>query len=95
DGAKQGMVMDFSDVKKYLKPLIDEKLDHYYLNETTGLESPTSENIARYVYDQLKPNLSNLVGVRIDETCTSSCMYAPEFKPSYLSCFSSDALSMG
>ena len=75
-GAKQGMIMDYDDIKKYLKPLLDDYLDHYYLNETTGLANPTSEAIAKWIYEQLENQITGLVAVRIDETCTSQCIYS-------------------
>lgn len=75
EGAKTGMLRDFSDVSKAVKPLVEEVLDHHYLNETTGLENPTSEELARWVYLRLKPQLPELRAVEIDETCTSSCRY--------------------
>ncbi|MGK7918690.1 MAG: 6-carboxytetrahydropterin synthase QueD [Trichodesmium sp.] len=75
-GAKQGMVMDFGDIKKYLKPLLDDYLDHYHLNETTGLLNPTSEAIAKWIYEQLEDKIPGLVAIRIDETCTSQCIYS-------------------
>ena len=75
-GAKQDMIMDFGDIKKYLKPLIDNYLDHYHLNDTTGLANPTSEAIARWIYEQLEDKIIGLVAVRIDETCTSQCIYS-------------------
>jgi len=76
-GAKEGMVMDYSDIKKYLKPLVENYLDHYYLNESTGLESPTSEQIAAWIYEKLEEaGLEGLTAVRIDETCTSICLYS-------------------
>jgi 6-pyruvoyltetrahydropterin/6-carboxytetrahydropterin synthase len=76
-GAKQGMVMDYSDIKKYLNPLLDNYLDHYYLNESMGLESPTSEEIAAWIYEKLEQaGLAGLTAVRIDETCTSICLYS-------------------
>ncbi|WP_019500093.1 6-carboxytetrahydropterin synthase QueD [Pseudanabaena sp. PCC 6802] len=77
DGAKSGMVMDYGDIKQFLQPLLDEYLDHHFLNKTTGLESPTSEEIARWIFEQLEQRgLPGLVAVKIDETCTSTCLYA-------------------
>jgi 6-pyruvoyltetrahydropterin/6-carboxytetrahydropterin synthase len=77
DGAKSGMVMDYGDIKQFLQPLLDEYLDHHFLNKTTGLESPTSEEIARWIFEQLeRRGLPGLVAVKIDETCTSTCLYA-------------------
>lgn len=76
-GAKQGMLIDYSDIKTYLKPLVENYLDHYHLNESTGLESPTSEQIAAWIYEKLEAaGLPGLLAVRIDETCTSICMYS-------------------
>jgi 6-pyruvoyltetrahydropterin/6-carboxytetrahydropterin synthase len=76
-GEKQGMVMDYADIKEYLKPLLENYLDHYYLNESTGLESPTSEQVAVWIYEKLEAaGLPGLTAVRIDETCTSICLYS-------------------
>ena len=76
EGSKQGMLMDYGDIKQYLKPLLDNFLDHYYLNETTGLENPTSEAIAKWIYEKLEQmGLSGLHAVEIQETCTSGCRY--------------------
>jgi len=75
-GSESGMVMDYGLIKKVISPLIDNYLDHYFLNETTGLENPTSEEIARWIYDRIKTELSGLVAVRIDETSTSQCYYS-------------------
>ncbi len=77
-GAKQGMVMDFSDLGDYIQPLLDHYLDHYYLNESLNLESPTSEAIARWIYEQLvQVGIQGLEAVEIRETCTSGCLYRP------------------
>ncbi len=72
----QGMIMDYGDMKKYLKPLLYDYLDHYHLNETIGLINPTSEAIAKWIYEQLENKIPGLVAVRIDETCTSQCIYS-------------------
>jgi 6-pyruvoyltetrahydropterin/6-carboxytetrahydropterin synthase len=75
-GSSQGMIMDYGDIKKYLQPLLDEYLDHYYLNDTTGLENPTSEAIAKWIYQQLEAaHLPGLYAVEIRETCTSGTTY--------------------
>ena len=69
-----GWVMDFSGLKRAFKPLYDQ-LDHHYLNDIEGLENPTSENLARWIWDHLKPQLALLSAVEIRETCTSGCIY--------------------
>ena len=75
-GPKQGMLFDYGDIKEYIQPLLDHYLDHYYLNETTGLENPTSEQIARWIFEKLEiAGLPGLHSVEIRETCTSGCRY--------------------
>lgn len=69
-----GWVMDFADVKAAFKPLYD-RLDHHYLNEIEGLENPTSERLAVWIWEQLKPSLPALSEVVVHETCTSGCRY--------------------
>ena len=72
------MVIDYGHISDIVKPLIESKLDHHYLNETTELENPTSEALALYIFGRLKPLLGRyLVAIEIDETCTSSCRYEP------------------
>ena len=51
-----GWLMDYADITAAFKP-IWEKLDHYYLNEIPGLENPTSENVAVWIWKKLKPRL--------------------------------------
>ncbi|MGB3188281.1 MAG: 6-carboxytetrahydropterin synthase QueD [Limnoraphis sp.] len=75
-GAKQGMIMDYDDIKKYVKPIMDNYLDHYHLNDTTGLANPTSEAIAQWIYEKLETEIPGLIAVRVDETCTSQCVYS-------------------
>jgi 6-pyruvoyltetrahydropterin/6-carboxytetrahydropterin synthase len=76
EGPKQGMLIDFSDISAYVAPIVQQYLDHYYLNETLPLESPTSEAIARWLYEQLAAaGLPGLTAVEIRETCTSGCVY--------------------
>jgi 6-pyruvoyltetrahydropterin/6-carboxytetrahydropterin synthase len=80
DGAvdpETGWVMDFGDIKSAFKPLYDQ-LDHYYLNEIEGLENPTSENLAQWIWERLKPGLPELSKIVVNETCTSGCIYRGE-----------------
>lgn len=73
--AQTGWVMDFADLKRAFAP-IHQRLDHHYLNDVPGLENPTSENLARWIWQQLKLDLPLLVRVVVHETCTSGCSYA-------------------
>jgi len=93
-GPKSGMVIDYADIKKHLGPLVNEYLDHWHLNESLGVENPTSECVAQWVYNALSPSLP-LIAVRIDETCTSSCIYAPGLDGSHLLNIASHAIDLG
>lgn len=75
--AAAGWVQDFADLTAAFQPLHDV-LDHRCLNEVHGLENPTSENLARWIWSHLKPSLPGLVRVTIHETCTSGCVYRGE-----------------
>lgn len=72
-----GWVMDFADISSKFKPLF-EKLDHHYLNDIEGLENPTSENLARWIWEKLKPELALLSSIVVKETCTAGCIYKGE-----------------
>ncbi|HEY0928792.1 MAG TPA: 6-carboxytetrahydropterin synthase QueD [Gemmatimonas sp.] len=69
-----GWVMDFADIKAAFKPIYD-RLDHHYLNDIPGLENPTSERLAVWIWEQLTPSLPALSAVIVRETCTSGCEY--------------------
>ena len=73
--AGTGWIMDFADIKAAFQPLHDQ-LDHHYLNEIQGLENPTSENVAGWIWDRLETALPGLSRVVVRETCTSGCVYA-------------------
>jgi 6-pyruvoyltetrahydropterin/6-carboxytetrahydropterin synthase len=78
-GSKSGMLVDFGDISDCIKILVDKYLDHKDLNVTLGLENPTSEEIARWMWQFIKrdywPWRDKLVSVTIEETDTSSCTY--------------------
>lgn len=73
-GDHSGWVMDFADVKAAFQPLYAQ-LDHHYLNEVEGLDNPTSERLAMWIWERLKPALPALAEVVVHETCTSGCRY--------------------
>ncbi|MDB9830115.1 6-carboxytetrahydropterin synthase QueD [Gammaproteobacteria bacterium] len=72
---EMGWVMDFSELKQICSPHISE-LDHSYLNEIVGLENPTSENIAIWLWNRLIGPLQNLSTITVMETCNSGCEYS-------------------
>ena len=69
-----GWLMDFADLQQAFAPLMDQ-LDHHYLNDIPGLENPTSENLARWIWIRLKGRLPQLAQITVHETCTSRCIY--------------------
>ena len=71
--ARLGWVMDFADIKAACKG-VHEQLDHRYLNEIAGLENPTSEVIAQWIWRALAGSLP-LAAVEVRETCTTGCVY--------------------
>jgi 6-pyruvoyltetrahydropterin/6-carboxytetrahydropterin synthase len=72
--ASTGWIRDFSDLTKAFQPLLTE-LDHKELNEVPGLENPTAENIARWIWERLKPVLEGLCAIVVHETASSRCIY--------------------
>ena len=64
-----GWVQDFADISAAFQPL-HEQLDHRYLNDVPGLENPTSEHLAQWIWARLKPELPLLAQVVVHETCT-------------------------
>jgi len=69
-----GWIVDFSVIKQAFAPLYD-LLDHNYLNDIHGLDNPTSENLAIWIWVKLKPTLASISKVVVSETCTSGCSY--------------------
>ena len=70
-------VVDFADIKASFKAL-EKQLDHHYLNDVEGLENPTSENIAIWIWDRLQARLPQLSKIVVSETCTTGCIYRGE-----------------
>ena len=73
-GDDSGWVLDFAELKAAFAPLY-QQLDHHYLNEIEGLDNPTSERLAMWIWERLKPRLPQLSQVVVHETCTSGCRY--------------------
>lgn len=69
-----GWLMDHAEISRVVKPLIAE-LDHRYLNDIAGLENPTFEQLAAWLWRRLKPSLPTLSEIVIHETPTSRCIF--------------------
>ena len=70
-----GWIIDFGDIRLAFQPILDA-LDHRYLNEIEGLENPTAEVLAQWIWKRLAPRLHGLSRIEIQETCTSGCTYS-------------------
>ncbi|KAA0235561.1 MAG: 6-carboxy-5,6,7,8-tetrahydropterin synthase [Acidimicrobiales bacterium] len=69
-----GWVIDFAAIGEAFAP-VHEDLDHRYLNEVAGLENPTSEVLAEWIWRRLEPVLAGLSAVVVRETCTTGAVY--------------------
>jgi 6-pyruvoyltetrahydropterin/6-carboxytetrahydropterin synthase len=74
---KTGWFIDYGEIDGLWQPIHD-RLDHNYLNEVEGLDNPTSEVLARWLWDRLKPALPALERVIVHETCDARCEYEGE-----------------
>jgi len=72
-----GWVIDFEEIDKAVAPIVAQ-LDHTFLNEVEGLENPTSEHVARWLWERLAEPLSGLFAIRVAENPDSLCIYRGE-----------------
>jgi 6-pyruvoyltetrahydropterin/6-carboxytetrahydropterin synthase len=69
-----GWLMDFADVKSIVEPVRLE-LDHRLLNDLEGLDNPTAEHIAVWLWARLVPDLPLLAAIEVRETPNAGCIY--------------------
>jgi 6-pyruvoyltetrahydropterin/6-carboxytetrahydropterin synthase len=69
-----GWVLDFADLKAAWRPL-EKQLDHHVLNDIPGLENPTAENLAIWIWDKIKPGIPQLSLVEVCENPTNGVRY--------------------
>jgi len=74
---ESGWIIDFADIGKAFEPIFDQ-LDHQCLNEIKGLENPTSENLAKWIWKNLHPRLPLLSKIVVQEAPDSGCVYEGE-----------------
>lgn len=74
---KDGMLMDFTDVKRLVTELVIDKMDHAYLNDI--VKQSTAENLAMWIWDELAPAFRSktrkLYEIELWETATSGIVY--------------------
>ena len=73
--SENDFVMDFFDIDKIFDKLVYQVLDHKYLNEIPGLESPTTENLSKWIWSSLIKKLNILKEVRVFENDVYGCIY--------------------
>lgn len=73
-GKETGWVVDFAEIDRAARPLV-ESLDHRALNDVEGLSNPTSEHLAKWLWDRLAPPLPGLAEVVVSEGPDSRCVY--------------------
>ncbi len=69
-----GWVEDYADISAVVKPII-ERLDHQYLNDIKGLENPTSENLAQWIWAEVVGGLPGLSKIIVKENPAAGCIY--------------------
>jgi 6-pyruvoyltetrahydropterin/6-carboxytetrahydropterin synthase len=67
-----GWIVDFGEIDEAWKPIHGE-IDHQYLNEIPGLENPTSEMLAHWIFERFRLSRGRLVAVTVAETCNAAC----------------------
>lgn len=71
---KIGWVMDYNEIQTRMQPILSQ-LDHRVLNEVPGLENPTSEFLAKWIYDKSITTLPMIRKVSVAETPLTECAY--------------------
>lgn len=69
-----GWVMDFADMKIVIDPIV-KSIDHKLLNNIAGLENPTCEIIAVWLWNKIKPEVPLLARIELHETPSSGAIY--------------------
>ena len=72
-----GFLVDYGEIKKAAQPAI-EALDHSHLNDVEGLDITTTELLAKWLWDRIRPELVSLSKITVFETPTTKCVYEGE-----------------
>ena len=75
---KLGWLVDFGEIAARVEPLLKQELDHRVLNDVPGLENPTSEVLAGWLWKRIAALVPQLSAITVHETCTSRCTYRGE-----------------
>ena len=72
--------MDFTDISRIVKPMIDDFFDHKWLNTTLNTDSATAEYMAKWIFDYLTPLIQGLCAITIHETDSARVTYRERLK---------------
>jgi 6-pyruvoyltetrahydropterin/6-carboxytetrahydropterin synthase len=75
--ARTGWFIDYGVLDQVVQPLL-QRLDHSNLNEMEGLANPTSELLARWLFERIRPELPALAAITVYETADARCIYRGE-----------------
>jgi 6-pyruvoyltetrahydropterin/6-carboxytetrahydropterin synthase len=78
NGPKTNMIMDCTDIKAIVQPMIEKYLDHRWLNDTLPFEATTVEAMTKWIYDHLKPQIPQLYSITLWEAATLKATYYGE-----------------
>jgi len=71
-----GWIVDYNEIKAAFEPLLT-KMDHFCLNEIPGLENPTAEVMAEWIFKQISKTLPQVSDITVCETPTTEAIYKP------------------
>jgi 6-pyruvoyltetrahydropterin/6-carboxytetrahydropterin synthase len=75
-----GWVIDYGAIDDACGPVLEE-IDHRLLNDVPGLENPTSERLAIWLWERISPVLAGLDSVTVGENPDSTCHYWGPHRP--------------
>lgn len=75
EGPTKGMVVDFATIKEVYETAVEPYVEHQFLNESIELPEYTTEHLAKWVFDRMKPHLSSLYAIKVWEGKTSYAIY--------------------
>ena len=72
-----GFVIDFYDIDAIFKQYIHPIIDHKVLNQVKGLENPSSENLCKWIWDNLERHIPGLYRIEVSEDFGTGIIYEP------------------
>ena len=71
---ERGWIVDYADIAAAVRPVLGI-LDHCLLNDVPGLDNPTTEHLAPWIYKSIKPMLPALTMIEVAESATTGCVF--------------------